>query len=88
MKSVLLLYTLLPILCSAFSSYFNIRYHHVTTFRSSSIEDDVDTSSMLPPLGADGVYHISDEQEHAALLQANPDKIVVMKVFAPWCRYV
>eukprot|EP00428_Durinskia_dybowskii_P048040 CAMPEP_0170342922 /NCGR_PEP_ID=MMETSP0116_2-20130129/72629_1 /TAXON_ID=400756 /ORGANISM="Durinskia baltica, Strain CSIRO CS-38" /LENGTH=574 /DNA_ID=CAMNT_0010596561 /DNA_START=202 /DNA_END=1926 /DNA_ORIENTATION=- len=40
----------------------------------------------MPELGDDGVYHIADEEQHKALLQAFPEKLVVMKVFAPWCR--
>jgi Ca2+-binding EF-hand superfamily protein/thiol-disulfide isomerase/thioredoxin len=36
--------------------------------------------------GTDGIYRISNKEEHAALLAAHPDKLVVLKVFAPWCR--
>lgn len=45
-----------------------------------------DVSTNMPELGEDGVYHIANEEQHKALLQAFPDKLVVMKVFAPWCR--
>jgi Ca2+-binding EF-hand superfamily protein/thiol-disulfide isomerase/thioredoxin len=36
--------------------------------------------------GTDGIYRITNKEEHAALLAAHPDKLVVLKVFAPWCR--
>lgn len=43
-------------------------------------------TDSLPALGSDGVYHISNPEEHRALIDANKDQLIVMKVFAPWCR--
>mmetsp|Transcript_18737 Transcript_18737/g.40326 ORF Transcript_18737/g.40326 Transcript_18737/m.40326 type:complete len:687 (-) Transcript_18737:311-2371(-) len=40
----------------------------------------------FPRLGDDGVYDIKNREEHQAFLEANKDKLIVMKVFAPWCR--
>ena len=34
----------------------------------------------------DGIYHVLNQAQHAALLAAAADKIVVLKCFAPWCR--
>lgn len=41
---------------------------------------------VLEP-GDDGIYHLTTPEEHAALLQTmGKDKLVILKVFAPWCR--
>jgi len=37
-------------------------------------------------MGPNGVYTITTGDQHKALVEANKDKLVVMKVFAPWCR--
>eukprot|EP00522_Entomoneis_paludosa_P005427 CAMPEP_0172473534 /NCGR_PEP_ID=MMETSP1065-20121228/68903_1 /TAXON_ID=265537 /ORGANISM="Amphiprora paludosa, Strain CCMP125" /LENGTH=660 /DNA_ID=CAMNT_0013231709 /DNA_START=550 /DNA_END=2532 /DNA_ORIENTATION=+ len=49
-------------------------------------EEEVTTSSPFPRLGDDGVYDIKNKEEHQAFLEANKDKLVVLKVYAPWCR--
>jgi len=51
-----------------------------------SVATTTDISTSMPDMGEDGVYHLANEEEHKALLEAFPDKLVVMKVFAPWCR--
>ena len=45
-----------------------------------------DASGVMPEQGDDGIYHILNKEQHQALLEANPDKLVVCKFFAPWCR--
>jgi len=34
----------------------------------------------------DNITHLFSEEDHSKFLKANPDKLVVMKFFAPWCR--
>lgn len=59
----------------------------VSTTESSDLTSSASASSSdLPTLGDDGVYHIENKQQHANFLAANSDKLIVMKVFAPWCR--
>jgi calmodulin len=41
---------------------------------------------LLPIKGDDGVYHILNRDQHAAFLHAHRDKLVVIKVYAPWCK--
>ena len=54
---------------------------------TSSPPADVDnTAGMMPELGKNGVYSIQNEDQHKALLEVHKDKLVIMKVFAPWCR--
>jgi len=33
-----------------------------------------------------GIYEIQNDDQHKAWLNANPDKIMVIKFYAPWCR--
>jgi thiol-disulfide isomerase/thioredoxin len=49
-------------------------------------KDDTGGHTLPPLLGDDGIYHITNREEYDALLQANPDQIIVLKVYAPWCR--
>jgi calmodulin len=51
-------------------------------------DDDASTPADTPPpvLGDDGIYHITNQAEYKALLSAHPDQIIVLKVYAPWCR--
>lgn len=42
--------------------------------------------TKLPELGADGLYHSKTADEHIALLKAFPNKLIITKVFAPWCK--
>lgn len=34
----------------------------------------------------DNIAHLSSEEDHKRFLEDNPEKLVVMKFFAPWCR--
>jgi len=40
----------------------------------------------MPELGEDGVYHISNKEQHINFVEANSDKLIVVKFYAPWCR--
>jgi len=42
--------------------------------------------SSCPKVGKDGLYHITTEEEFRSLLEENPDKLVVLKVFSTWCK--
>lgn len=53
---------------------------------SLSEETDVASSATFPELGDDGLYHILNREQHTAFLEANKDKLIVLKVYAPWCR--
>lgn len=45
------------------------------------------STSSAPELGSDGLYHLQNKEQHAALMKSvGQDKIVVLKVYAPWCR--
>lgn len=44
------------------------------------------SGSDMPVLGKDGVYKVKNQAQHAALLKAHDEKIVILKCFAPWCR--
>jgi calmodulin len=33
-----------------------------------------------------GIYDLASKEEHLALLEKYPDKILIVKFFAPWCR--
>jgi len=45
-----------------------------------------DENSPFPPIGPDGIYHIETSDQHKAFLEANPNKLVIVKVYAPWCK--
>jgi len=40
----------------------------------------------MPGLSREGIYSITSQEQYKALLAAHPDKIIIMKFFAPWCR--
>jgi len=48
--------------------------------------DVEDSKGGLPEFGPDGLYHITNEAEYKAVLADNKDKLIVLKVFAPWCK--
>jgi len=50
------------------------------------VDGELESTDGLPELGADGLWHITTEDEYKALLDANPDKLIILKVFAPWCK--
>jgi len=53
---------------------------------SESNGDEEDDNGGLPQFGLDGMYHITNEDEYKAVLENNKDKLLVLKVFAPWCK--
>mmetsp|Transcript_5342 Transcript_5342/g.15580 ORF Transcript_5342/g.15580 Transcript_5342/m.15580 type:complete len:676 (-) Transcript_5342:327-2354(-) len=40
----------------------------------------------IPVADENGIYEIKNKEQHQAFLKANPDKVVVLKFYAPWCR--
>lgn len=64
-------------------------YSSTTEAEDEIIEKDkteVSPSGNLPLIGKDGLYKIENKEQHLALLEANPEKILIVKFFAPWCR--
>ena len=57
-----------------------------TTTTTTTEASDVVDENDFPELGDDGVYHILNRQQYRNFLQAHPDKLIVLKIFAPWCR--
>jgi len=57
-----------------------------TSPSSASTSTTTTTATGVPELGEDGIYRINNKEEHQALLHQNKDKLVIFKVFAPWCR--
>lgn len=53
---------------------------------SSSLASSSSATEVLPGVDEHGIYDIQSKEEHIALLNANPDKIIILKFFAPWCR--
>lgn len=58
----------------------------VSSSGSDGGDDEEEDNSGLPEFGADGLYHITNEAEYKAVLENNKDKLIVLKVFAPWCK--
>lgn len=59
----------------------------------SAVEEDVKRNEEIRlvrghelRVSQDGIYQIANSEEHGDLLSAFKDKIVVLKLFAPWCR--
>lgn len=51
--------------------------------------DDTSTalnSHVMPAVSRLGVYQIETQEQHAAFLKAHPDKLIVMKFYASYCR--
>eukprot|EP00533_Pseudo-nitzschia_delicatissima_P002619 CAMPEP_0116086690 /NCGR_PEP_ID=MMETSP0327-20121206/4985_1 /TAXON_ID=44447 /ORGANISM="Pseudo-nitzschia delicatissima, Strain B596" /LENGTH=274 /DNA_ID=CAMNT_0003577749 /DNA_START=146 /DNA_END=970 /DNA_ORIENTATION=+ len=44
------------------------------------------SANKLPKVGRDGLYHITTEEEYRSILTENPDKLIIVKVFSPWCK--
>lgn len=45
------------------------------------------SSTSTPQLGSDGLYHLESQEQHAELMKTvGQNNIVVLKVYAPWCR--
>lgn len=57
---------------------------------TTQAEEDSSTSSTegKPELEMtkNGIYDLKSKEDHLAFLAANPDKITIIKFFAPWCR--
>ncbi|CAB9524837.1 protein kinase type I-beta regulatory subunit [Seminavis robusta] len=73
---------------SAAASVSNQYNRWDTRLRVSSTEEiSTDTELDLEALrGPDGIYNIEDKTQHKAFLKENSDQLVILKVFAPWCR--
>ena len=46
----------------------------------------IQVADEFPQLGEDGIWHIQNKVQHRNFLEANKNRLVVLKVFAPWCR--
>lgn len=63
--------------------------HHQTQDSSSEFAAAAAAAaadSTQAPLSSKGVYQIRSEAEYRQLLQAHPDKLIVLKFFASFCR--
>jgi thioredoxin 1 len=40
----------------------------------------------FPSMNEHGIYELLNADQHNAWLKANPDKLMVIKFYAPWCR--
>lgn len=54
--------------------------------RHSLSEDDDLLPSSSPVTSSDGITHILNAQQHETFLQENRDKLVILKIYAPWCK--
>jgi len=56
------------------------------------VEDNVEEKNILesavilPTQDINGIYDVSTKEDHLALLENNPGKIIIMKAHAPWCQ--
>jgi len=48
--------------------------------------DDLQSPDVVPEIGRDGIYHIDTSEQYIAFLKANPNKLAIVKIFAPWCK--
>jgi len=48
--------------------------------------DETAFTAEMPVADENGIYEITNAEQHQAFLRANPDKVVVLKFYAPWCR--
>eukprot|EP00804_Cyclotella_cryptica_P015591 CCRYP_003601-RA/>CCRYP_003601-RA protein AED:0.04 eAED:0.04 QI:249/1/1/1/0.66/0.5/4/883/360 len=86
--------------CSAFAPASS-RYRLVArtgrtlcpSFRLSTLTSDEEGTENepyvipdFPVQNKDGIYEIENPDQHNAWLKANPDKLMVVKFYAPWCR--
>lgn len=61
----------------------------ITTGFSSSLNTwrtPFGSEKKVPTIGTDGLYHITTEEEYRSLMEENPDKLIVLKIFSPWCK--
>eukprot|EP00557_Chaetoceros_sp_GSL56_P008069 CAMPEP_0176494004 /NCGR_PEP_ID=MMETSP0200_2-20121128/9853_1 /TAXON_ID=947934 /ORGANISM="Chaetoceros sp., Strain GSL56" /LENGTH=571 /DNA_ID=CAMNT_0017891709 /DNA_START=534 /DNA_END=2249 /DNA_ORIENTATION=+ len=47
---------------------------------------DKDSTPLQLQQDKNGIYDLQGKEDHLALLEQNPGKIIIMKFFAPWCR--
>eukprot|EP00548_Thalassiothrix_antarctica_P007149 CAMPEP_0194130402 /NCGR_PEP_ID=MMETSP0152-20130528/1447_1 /TAXON_ID=1049557 /ORGANISM="Thalassiothrix antarctica, Strain L6-D1" /LENGTH=639 /DNA_ID=CAMNT_0038824903 /DNA_START=35 /DNA_END=1954 /DNA_ORIENTATION=+ len=62
--------------------------HKASISISSTIDTVTERPSIddFPEVGSNGLYQIENPEQHKTLLEAYPNKLVVIKVFAPWCK--
>lgn len=61
--------------------------HHHNNNENNNNNNNNTLSQRLPEQGPDGIYQIlNKEQHHAFLTQIAHDQLVVLKIYAPWCR--
>ncbi len=53
---------------------------------ASKTESSDENIPEFPTMNEHGIYEILNADQHNAWLKANPDKLMVIKFFAPWCR--
>ena len=51
---------------------------------SKATEEEEDAIPELPSMNEHGIFEIINADQHNAWLKANPDKLMVMKAYAPW----
>ena len=83
----------LPRTISSSSALSVTTLYEPPTSSSSSSDDNTNSSNNddnndddFPQLGEDGIYRIDNKAQHQAFLQAHKDELVILKIFAPWCR--
>lgn len=59
---------------------------HSPTRLQVSAEPQINVEDFEAMKGTDGIYELPNGEVHKSFLQANSDKLVIMKVYAPWCR--
>lgn len=64
----------------------NASRDYLRNLELNSVSTAESETPTFPELGKDGLYKIMNKEQHLNFLEANPDKIVVLKFFAPWCR--
>lgn len=77
--------TIYPSIQSPTSSTYRLMSPKVDEKQESSLSS-APNGLPLPSVTDHGIYDIKTKEEHIALLNAHPDKIVVVKFYAPWCR--
>jgi len=72
-----------PLLLSRITSSL---LHQSAVEEQQSTAPNGSSDSDVPILMQNGIYDLQTKEAHLALLESNPEKIVVMKFYAPWCR--
>jgi len=65
--------------------YFEVKKLHVSATDEQGGGDPL-SSLPFPVLNREGVYDIKNQKEYQAFFRDNKDKLVVLKIFAPWCK--